>query len=138
MGLGKEGAREGDGCWGAVPWVFSPPPTLFPCPTTADREVQRILLELLNQMDGFDQNVNVKVGGPWGAGVVLWVPGGVPWVVWGSHGCWRDSPLPPEVTLKTNCGEELLQELPHMVSRGGPVGAGLVPRCHPCPPATLR
>ncbi|MEQ2192837.1 26S proteasome regulatory subunit 6B, partial [Xenoophorus captivus] len=29
--------------------------------TTADREVQRILLELLNQMDGFDQNVNVKV-----------------------------------------------------------------------------
>lgn len=28
----------------------------------ADREVQRILLELLNQMDGFDQNVNVKVG----------------------------------------------------------------------------
>ncbi|KTG40949.1 hypothetical protein cypCar_00013479 [Cyprinus carpio] len=26
-----------------------------------DREVQRILLELLNQMDGFDQNVNVKV-----------------------------------------------------------------------------
>ena len=28
---------------------------------TADREVQRILLELLNQMDGFDQTVNVKV-----------------------------------------------------------------------------
>ena len=28
---------------------------------SADREVQRILLELLNQMDGFDQNVNVKV-----------------------------------------------------------------------------
>merc|ERR1712216_45431 len=26
----------------------------------ADREVQRILLELLNQMDGFDQSVNVK------------------------------------------------------------------------------
>ena len=26
------------------------------------REVQRILMELLNQMDGFDQNVNVKVG----------------------------------------------------------------------------
>ena len=25
------------------------------------REVQRILMELLNQMDGFDQNVNVKV-----------------------------------------------------------------------------
>ena len=27
----------------------------------ADREVQRILLELLNQMDGFDQAENVKV-----------------------------------------------------------------------------
>ena len=30
--------------------------------TGADREVQRILLELLNQMDGFDQGSNVKVG----------------------------------------------------------------------------
>ena len=29
--------------------------------TSADREVQRVLLELLNQMDGFDQNSNVKV-----------------------------------------------------------------------------
>ena len=29
--------------------------------TGADREVQRILLELLNQMDGFDQGSNVKV-----------------------------------------------------------------------------
>ena len=29
--------------------------------TCARREVQRILMELLNQMDGFDQNVNVKV-----------------------------------------------------------------------------
>lgn len=38
---------------------------------SADREVQRILLELLNQMDGFDQNVNVKV---WGSG---WTRGGV-------------------------------------------------------------
>ena len=28
---------------------------------SADREVQRILLELLNQMDGFDQSINVKV-----------------------------------------------------------------------------
>lgn len=33
----------------------------FFSPSAADREVQRILLELLNQMDGFDQNVNVKV-----------------------------------------------------------------------------
>lgn len=30
--------------------------------SAADREVQRILLELLNQMDGFDQTTNVKVG----------------------------------------------------------------------------
>merc|ERR1712151_1405807 len=29
--------------------------------TGADREVQRILIELLNQMDGFDQTTNVKV-----------------------------------------------------------------------------
>lgn len=27
----------------------------------ADREIQRILMEMLNQMDGFDQTVNVKV-----------------------------------------------------------------------------
>jgi hypothetical protein len=27
--------------------------------------VQRILLELLNQMDGFDQTTNVKVSGGW-------------------------------------------------------------------------
>jgi 26S proteasome regulatory subunit T3 len=33
----------------------------FDAQTGADREVQRILLELLNQMDGFDQTVNVKV-----------------------------------------------------------------------------
>ena len=34
---------------------------LYICFAPADREVQRILLELLNQMDGFDQTVNVKV-----------------------------------------------------------------------------
>jgi len=33
----------------------------FDSQTGADREVQRILLELLNQMDGFDISVNVKV-----------------------------------------------------------------------------
>lgn len=33
----------------------------FDAQTGADREVQRILLELLNQMDGFDQQANVKV-----------------------------------------------------------------------------
>ena len=29
--------------------------------TSADREIQRTLMELLNQMDGFEQNVNIKV-----------------------------------------------------------------------------
>merc|ERR1712146_534625 len=33
----------------------------FDAQTGADREVQRILLEPLNQMDGFDQTTNVKV-----------------------------------------------------------------------------
>ncbi|GKD75084.1 26S proteasome regulatory subunit 6B-like protein [Tanacetum coccineum] len=33
----------------------------FDAQTGSDREVQRILMELLNQMDGFDQTVNVKV-----------------------------------------------------------------------------
>eukprot|EP00914_Ancora_sagittata_P007506 GHVO01014727.1.p1 GENE.GHVO01014727.1~~GHVO01014727.1.p1 ORF type:complete len:326 (+),score=61.69 GHVO01014727.1:142-1119(+) len=33
----------------------------FDAQTGADREVQRILLELLNQMDGFDRSTNVKV-----------------------------------------------------------------------------
>jgi ATP-dependent 26S proteasome regulatory subunit len=34
----------------------------FDTQTSGDREVQRILPELLNQMDGFDQGSNVKVG----------------------------------------------------------------------------
>ena len=33
----------------------------FDAQTGADQEVQRILLELLNQMDSFDQGSNVKV-----------------------------------------------------------------------------
>lgn len=33
----------------------------FDAATSADREVQRVLIELLNQMDGFDQTTNVKV-----------------------------------------------------------------------------
>ncbi|GFZ19993.1 regulatory particle triple-A ATPase 3 [Actinidia rufa] len=36
----------------------------FDAQTGADREVQRILMELLNQMDGFDQTVNVKIEFP--------------------------------------------------------------------------
>lgn len=39
----------------------------FDAQTGADREVQRILLELLNQMDGFDQGSNVKVNFPFAA-----------------------------------------------------------------------
>jgi SpoVK/Ycf46/Vps4 family AAA+-type ATPase len=42
----------------------------FDAQTGADREVQRILMELLNQMDGFDQTVNVKVGRQGVEGVV--------------------------------------------------------------------
>jgi len=33
----------------------------FDAQTGGDREVQRVLLELLNQMDGFDQNTTIKV-----------------------------------------------------------------------------
>ena len=33
----------------------------FDAQTGADREVQRILLELLNQMGGFDRTTNIKV-----------------------------------------------------------------------------
>lgn len=33
----------------------------FDAQTGADREVQRILIELLTQMDGFDQTSNIKV-----------------------------------------------------------------------------
>ena len=33
----------------------------FDSGTGADREVQRVLMELLTQMDGFDQHTNVKV-----------------------------------------------------------------------------
>lgn len=36
----------------------------FDSQTGADREVQRVLMELLTQMDGFDQYTNVKVGNP--------------------------------------------------------------------------
>ena len=41
-------------CFVSLQWSWT-----FDC--LADREVQRILLELLNQMDGFDQSTNVKV-----------------------------------------------------------------------------
>ena len=53
---------------------------MSPSVPAADREVQRILLELLNQMDGFDQNVNVKVrpSGPVVTPLSLWWPYGGP------------------------------------------------------------
>lgn len=46
----------------------------FDAQTGADREVQRILLELLNQMDGFDQTSNVKVKDENGMMVVIKCP----------------------------------------------------------------
>ena len=39
----------------------------------ADREVQRILLELLNQMDGFDQATNVKARGSLAVVLCTWM-----------------------------------------------------------------
>ena len=47
----------------------------FDAQTGADREVQRILLELLNQMDGFDQTSNVKVRIRYGGSAVQWLMG---------------------------------------------------------------
>lgn len=44
-----------------LPYIFFIYVCRFDAQTGADREVQRILLELLNQMDGFDQTTNVKV-----------------------------------------------------------------------------
>ncbi|XP_068854803.1 26S proteasome regulatory subunit 6B isoform X2 [Aphelocoma coerulescens] len=66
----------------------------FDAQTGADREVQRILLELLNQMDGFDQNVNVKVIvatnlGPRGLAI-----SGFPWVWVVLGGFWRAQGVP--------------------------------------------
>lgn len=53
--------KQGLGPWAGLPYWMSCTNRVVHMP--ADREVQRILLELLNQMDGFDQNVNVKVWG---------------------------------------------------------------------------
>jgi len=46
----------------------------FDAQTGADREVQRILMELLTQMDGFDQTTNIKV---------IFAPSSLP--IFGSH-----------------------------------------------------
>src|SRR6202161_3093765 len=55
-------ARENSPCIVFIDEVDAIATKRFDAQTGADREVQRILLELLNQMDGFDQTVNVKVG----------------------------------------------------------------------------
>lgn len=54
-------ARENAPCIVFIDEVDAIATKRFDAQTGADREVQRILLELLNQMDGFDQAVNVKV-----------------------------------------------------------------------------
>lgn len=54
-------ARENSPCIIFIDEVDAIATKRFDAQTGADREVQRILLELLNQMDGFDQTSNVKV-----------------------------------------------------------------------------
>ena len=54
-------ARENSPCIVFIDEVDAIATKRYDAQTGADREVQRILLELLNQMDGFDQTVNVKV-----------------------------------------------------------------------------
>lgn len=54
-------ARENSPCIIFIDEVDAIATKRFDAQTGADREVQRILLELLNQMDGFDQGDNVKV-----------------------------------------------------------------------------
>lgn len=54
-------ARENAPCIIFIDEVDAIATKRFDAQTGADREVQRILLELLNQMDGFDQTSNVKV-----------------------------------------------------------------------------
>ena len=54
-------ARENSPCIIFIDEIDAIATKRFDAQTGADREVQRILLELLNQMDGFDQGSNVKV-----------------------------------------------------------------------------
>ena len=53
-------AKENSPCIVFIDEVDAIATKRFDAQTGADREVQRILLELLNQMDGFDQTTNVK------------------------------------------------------------------------------
>merc|ERR1711957_291183 len=54
-------ARENSPCIVFIDEIDAIGTKRFDSQTGADREVQRILLELLNQMDGFDQDTTVKV-----------------------------------------------------------------------------
>merc|ERR1712151_972198 len=54
-------ARENSPCVVFIDEIDAIATKRFDAQTGADREVQRILMELLTQMDGFDQSVNVKV-----------------------------------------------------------------------------
>ena len=54
-------ARENSPCIVFIDEVDAIATKRFDAQTGADREVQRILLELLNQMDGFDQSSSVSV-----------------------------------------------------------------------------
>jgi 26S proteasome regulatory subunit T3 len=54
-------ARENSPCIIFIDEVDAIATKRFDAQTGSDREVQRILLELLNQMDGFDQQTSVKV-----------------------------------------------------------------------------
>ncbi|GMI07626.1 hypothetical protein TrRE_jg5567, partial [Triparma retinervis] len=54
-------ARENSPCVIFIDEIDAIATKRFDAQTGADREVQRILLELLTQMDGFDQSTNVKV-----------------------------------------------------------------------------
>merc|ERR1712137_778517 len=53
-------AKENSPCIVFIDEVDAIATKRFDAQTGADREVQRILLELLNQMDGFDQTVNIR------------------------------------------------------------------------------
>eukprot|EP00871_Galdieria_phlegrea_P001999 jgi/Galph1/27/GphlegSOOS_G4781.1 len=54
-------ARENSPCIVFIDEIDAIATKRFDAQTGADREVQRILMELLNQMDGFDQTTNIKV-----------------------------------------------------------------------------
>lgn len=54
-------ARENAPCIIFIDEIDSIATKRFDAQTGADREVQRVLIELLTQMDGFDQTTNVKV-----------------------------------------------------------------------------